>query len=1343
MIMKIKIAVSISLTVLLPFLLRAEPGSSYQKHASNVPGVFIENKGQITDQNGIEREDIGFKTEIKGISVFIGKGQIHYQWNKSNAAMEQYDNAAINNKPNCQIQIPGSKIDAYRMDVTLVNASKNAEVIAEEKQDYYENYYQPLHKDGIIVNSYKKITYKNVYPGIDWVVYLNTGGLKYDFIVRPGGNPADIQVHYDGATSLALKDDGITANTPYGSITEQAPYSYISETKERVAAKFILSDNTLFFNIGKVEKNNTLVIDPLLNLNWATYYGGSGNDIAEVGFYNNSVAVYLGSFPAITTDKWGNVYYASSTQSSSNIATTGSFQSSFSANIDAYLVKVNDTGRRLWATYYGGSGTDGFAGIVCDASGNIYLAGSSSSSGLATSATYQSSFNGAIDGLFAKFDTSGQRLWASYYGGSDTDQIAGVSIDNSGSLYICGSTQSTSGITSSGSFQPNKSGSRNSGFVAKFNTAVQRQWATYYGNGLNSEGTDFLSIACDQSGNICVGGTTDDGGLASPGAFQQAAGAPPDGLLVKFSSSGNRVFATYYGTPYQDVVESVICDNWGNVYIGGGAYFTTSQQFNNMVTIGSMSFLFPGFIAKFNGSGSRIWGELLGGGYLGYGPSVKGLAFDAANNLLVTGKAQASNPSLSTTGAYQASVSGSVDGYFAKFDTSGSLLYGTYYGGTAADGFTGLAYNESAGKLYAGGFTQSTSGVTTANAFQTSFGGAFDGLIVCFGIDTVVYISQPFSDTVFCGGDSIHVNYGVNNSFNSGNIFTLQLSNASGSFTSPVSIGSITTQGGGVISGRIPATAVGTGYRVRIVSSSPVRTSMNDTVDIHIKQLPQNVTATSNTPVCAGDSLKFTSSTSTSGVSYLWSGQQSFLSNQQNPAIANSTTIMSGDYFDTVSLVGCKVIDTVTVLVKPLPNVPTAGSNSPLCTGTTLNLTAAGTSGATYSWTGPASFGYIAQNPSLVNVTTANGGKYIVTANLNGCTVKDSTAVIVYPVTPAPLAGSNSPVCVGGALNLTASTISGASYSWTGPSYGSNLQNPTKINMQTSNAGIYTVVANVNGCASAPATTNVVVNTGPSVAAYASPSSTRCVGQNVAVVAVPNNVSSPTYQWYLNSAAITGATNVSYIAPTVNNGDVFYVMMTAGTACNTPISSNSITITTMPTTPPPAANIVATPGTDVWPYLNVTFSISSLTNGGTTPGYQWKLNGVNVAGATKNTWNTTELKDGDSVCLWVTSSDQCATPKSTLSNCLGMKVPTEVGPLNPLRGDFAIYPNPVTKQLTIEGAAIGATIQVNNIIGQTIYMGTIQSARETINTSLWAPGGYLLHLTDKDGNRVVRKVVKE
>lgn len=121
---------------------------------------------------------------------------------------------------------------------------------------------------------------------------------------------------------------------------------------------------------------------------------------------------------------------------------------------------------------------------------------------------------------------------------------------------------------------------------------------------------------------------------------------------------------------------------------------------------------------------------------------------------------------------------------------------------------------------------------------------------------------------------------------------------------------------------------------------------------------------------------------------------------------------------------GCTATASTTLTVNPLPT-PTAGSNSPVCAGATLNLTASG--GTSYLWSGQNDFGTTTQNPTVGAATTAMGGTYNVTVtNSQGCTA--STSPVAVNPTPVPVVGSNSPICAGITLNLSAT--GGGTYSW-------------------------------------------------------------------------------------------------------------------------------------------------------------------------------------------------------------------------------------------------------------------------------------------------------------------------
>ncbi len=149
--------------------------------------------------------------------------------------------------------------------------------------------------------------------------------------------------------------------------------------------------------------------------------------------------------------------------------------------MDAFLVKFNSNGQRQWATYYGGTSYDDGYSCAIDGSSNVYLAGSSSSStAIATAGSHQSIFQGISDAFLVKFNSNGVRQWATYYGGSTGDNGNSCYVDGSQDVLLAGSTGSNSMIATPGSHQFSIGGSSD-GFLVKFNGSGVRNWATYYG----------------------------------------------------------------------------------------------------------------------------------------------------------------------------------------------------------------------------------------------------------------------------------------------------------------------------------------------------------------------------------------------------------------------------------------------------------------------------------------------------------------------------------------------------------------------------------------------------------------------------------------------------------------------------------------------------------------------------------------------------------------------------------------------------------------------------------------------------------------------------------------------
>ena len=178
---------------------------------------------------------------------------------------------------------------------------------------------------------------------------------------------------------------------------------------------------------------------------------------------------------------------------------------------------------------------------------------------------------------------------------------------------------------------------------------------------------------------------------------------------------------------------------------------------------------------------------------------------------------------------------------------------------------------------------------------------------------------------------------------------------------------------------------------------------------------------------------------------------------------------------------GCtSIAATTNVTVNPLP-VATAGSNSPVCAGTSLSLTGGPALMTTYAWTGPNGFTGNTQNPIVsANATALMAGTYsLIVTDVTGCaSIAATTNVTVNPL-PVATAGSNSPVCIGSSLNLTGGPALMTTYAWTGPNgYTGSTQNPIVSASATAlMAGNYILtVTNGSGCISLPVTTSVIVN---------------------------------------------------------------------------------------------------------------------------------------------------------------------------------------------------------------------------------------------------------------------------
>jgi hypothetical protein len=378
-----------------------------------------------------------------------------------------------------------------------------------------------------------------------------------------------------------------------------------------------------------------------------------------------------------------------------------------------------------YSTYLGGSALDLGGGIAVDPSGSAYVTGGTPSINFpTTTGAFQTSFGGgSFDAFVTKLNPTGSALvYSTYLGGSNFDQGNAIALDSSGSAYLTGRTDSVNFPTTVGAFQTSPGGNSDT-FAAKLNpTGSALAYSTYLG-GLNSDVGN--AIALDSSGSAYLTGRTDSVNFPTTvGAFQTSQPGTTAAFATKLNPSGSALaYSTYLGGSGGDDGLGIAVDSSGSAYLTGA---TTSADFPT--TLGAFQTTFGGggedaFATKFNASGSApTYSTYLGGSNSDFGG---GIAVDSSGSAYLTGGTGSTNfPT--TAGAFQTSLSGPTDATATKLNPSGTApAYSTYLGGSSVEQGVGIAV-DSSGSAYLTGQTNSANFPTTADAFQTSFGGALD-----------------------------------------------------------------------------------------------------------------------------------------------------------------------------------------------------------------------------------------------------------------------------------------------------------------------------------------------------------------------------------------------------------------------------------------------------------------------------------------------------------------------------------------------------------------------------------------------------------------------------------------
>lgn len=565
------------------------------------------------------------------------------------------------------------------------------------------------------VNSYQKIYYQEIWPGIDLMIGSDDGTLKFNWIVQPGGDPAQIVMRYLGADSLELDDMGnLSVLHALGVMTDACPASFQEPDggKTAVPCSYLMNpagEMTVGFETGPFDETIPLCIDPAIS--YATYLGGSSADTIN----------------GVTVDSTGSAYFVGQTASADFPVVTGAYQPALAGTANAFITKIAPDGTSLvYSTYLGGTGTDEGLAIAIDPSGSTYVTGSTTSTDFPTVGPYQGALAGTQDAFVSKLSPNGGALTYSTYLGGATGSTTGrgIGVNIFGQTFIAGETSSASFPTTGGAFSTTYGGGTSDGFVSLLSSGGGSLLVSTY---LGGSGADIIyGLALDSSDFVyVVGGTASADFPTTAGAYQTALAGTNNAFVTKLVEDlSGLVFSTYLGGTSSDAAMALVLDASNLACVTGSS---TSSDFP--VTVGAYQTTYGGsgdaFITKFSlDGGSLVFSTYLGGSGTDIGNAI---AFDATGHVWTAGStASADFPTTPTV--IPSSLTGTLDWFISMLSADGSSLLVSYYlGGTSTQEARGIAL-DAQGASYVVGDTSSSDFPVALGAFQTSYGGgATDG----------------------------------------------------------------------------------------------------------------------------------------------------------------------------------------------------------------------------------------------------------------------------------------------------------------------------------------------------------------------------------------------------------------------------------------------------------------------------------------------------------------------------------------------------------------------------------------------------------------------------------------
>jgi YD repeat-containing protein len=705
----------------------------------------------------------------------------------------------------------GTKQKVVNIRMDLLGSNSHPEITPVGKIATHYSYFlgrSQMHAD---VPVYQGIRYVDVYPGMDLEITSGGGQLSWQFIVTNAnllqgnlGKDQSIHVHFQGHTKLGLENNALVISTELGSISlpdfrvngqQVSPQVQNDDLIIPIPASQALENNAVdYFPVAFAQPGNMPsafdsantsspsgtpqdppAFSPSDVLLYSTYLGGS---IPISSPFGNAYAEDLGNDFAVAGN---DVYMVGLTRSADFPSFTNSFGLNFISTYSPYrpfVAKLNITTNQfdyidylnladscvLNGYYYMASGQ--LYSIKVDSAGNAYLGGSTANysnplltgNAIDTQLTdgchfvYDPSVGGYVmitmDGFLAKLDATGtQLLYASFFGGSQWDQVFNIDIDQNGYIYATGQT-SSSDMPEGGTVYDSTYGGSDDTFVAKINTnAAEEAYFSYIGGSNNDDpfgatlGPDgsFYIIGRTYSSNFpsTLGGSLNNGSSACSGCG--------DGFVVKMTPGGGLAFSNFLGGNNNDVATSLAVGQDNRVFIAGA---TTSTDFPTPKNATDDD----AFIVELDPNGGPLYSKRLGGSA---DDEADAITLDSAGNIDLVGVTDSLDFPITSLTAFDSTGDPAVDLFITKIDPQqDQILYSTYLGGSSWEYPAGYAFTDSQNNLYLMVKETNSSDFPTKNAYDSTYNGGGDMMFVEMSTNIPV---APLSSIVDPGNDCCFV----------------------------------------------------------------------------------------------------------------------------------------------------------------------------------------------------------------------------------------------------------------------------------------------------------------------------------------------------------------------------------------------------------------------------------------------------------------------------------------------------------------------------------------------------------------------------------------------------------